>query len=328
VACVPAGEDPGLPPPVVQACAINEFYVGGQLALAQRFDAEGHLLEKRHLYVDGSFGFSTTHRWQAGLEVYRLEVQRSGPKTETEWHYTAQGRLERWLRRHPGVPGEQTQLYVYGSEERLERVDLFHDSTFIGSTSHTYDAEGRLTLVVGDNLRESRLYHPNGHLRRRESSRFMWDEFEDYDAEGRRTSFMWCNHSGCHDTDSTYGPGGQLVRTDSASTTGTYSARSVSTWRYDAQGRVSVLWRASNVRSFLASGAERDGRTRETLRYTYACGSGLLLLEERDSDEDGVPDGWHTYERDASGRLLRERYSGSFLGPWATEIREYQYDCQ
>jgi hypothetical protein len=66
---------------------------------------------------------------------------------------------------------------------------------------------------------------------------------------------------------------------------------------------------------------------RVTRRTTFLCGTSIIALDEWDSNEDGVVDAQRTHERDATGRLVHERYSGTPGLDEGPVRRDFLYDC-
>lgn len=68
----------------------------------------------------------------------------------------------------------------------------------------------------------------------------------------------------------------------------------------------------------------------QTSRFTYACGSEDLMVEELDANNDGHVDGVHRVERDPAGNPLEETRSGTLSRSWMADTAPrivYDYSC-
>lgn len=89
---------------------------------------------------------------------------------------------------------------------------------------------------------------------------------------------------------------------------------------YDAENhRVRMLFTKHDAQAY----------TRElaTERYTNSCGTGDLLVAERDANNDGVVDGRRDIFRASTGETLSEEFSGTFVEHGITRIT-YDYSCR
>jgi hypothetical protein len=300
-----------------------------------RYDADSRLLELRSFARDGTLLSVETHRWVEGREVFRSTEWSSGGSSRIEWFYDAQaGRL---LRRVDGSDLES--LYIYDVAGRLERIDRSGGDR-VGTTVYQYDEAGRLSSIdSGDAcdrdlaLCERYTYWPNGQPR--DISRwnaFFWSMDEHYDASGRLASRSWGDYDVLGEDLYTYDAAGRLSRYWVKDGRYVFDREAITTSVYDSQGLLQLQRYAEDNVLHASPGRETEpdvfGYIRTTRRVSYLCGTQIVALDEWDSDEDGVVDARRTHERDATGRLVRERYSGTPRLDKGPVRRDFIYECE
>lgn len=318
-ACIPVtvGKSSRFPYP----CTAKRFWTFGVSEHHQRFDTEGRPLESTELSSDGS---KHTSKWsydEAGrlLLAERLRYARDGHSLveghEQQHVYDAQGRLERiehYQRWREEAPRWRVRhLYRYGEGGRLEAIELWDYEGLNGSITETF------------------AYHANGQLRRYlyESD---WNTSimlrKDYDEQGRLIFVDRTLSEGVVRTTYTYDARGRLATMRDVQTSGGGTTERLTRYQYDDSGRIVAELFTENG-DFQNAPVPHTVRRRELKRYIYSC-EGDLLVEELDSNEDGVRDGWRELVRDAAGNLLEERFQGMHVQPWYSLLRiEYDYAC-
>ncbi len=326
-ACV-AREVPEAPRDV-KPCEVRTVRPDGRLSLRERFDAEGRVRETFFHGPDGRVNHTVEHTWENGHEVRRVSTPENGPSTVQEWKYDEEGRLVSNSTRVGGRSPQTETRTFYDAQGRIERTEQ-NSSGYVLVRRYTYSPRGPLESVsweardVGPEVVERYTYHPNGQLHRFVSRppTMGGEQDREYDEAGRLVFQQACSHKGCWGDTRAYTAEGRLVRVHSRRTMDTVTTEGDRLFVYDSEGRV-------RVDAFLQNVDAMDGRyqERQVHRSIYACGSGALLTEEWDQDADGTPDGWIELERDAEGKLVVERFTGSAATPEKAR-REYDYQCQ
>jgi len=333
-ACVPWTE--AAPPVRASACEVFSEYDNPSSEIASqraRYDADSRLLELRSFARDGALLRVETHRWVAGREVFRRTEWADGDWSQSEWFYDAEGRL---LRRVDG--SDWVSLYSYDAAGRLERVTRSGGGQG-EATVYRYDEAGRvLSIDSGDAcdrdlaLCERYTYWPNGQPRQiNRWNAFFWSMDERYDESGRLSSRNWSDYDVGGEDLYTYDAAGRLSRYWVKDGRYIFSREAITTSVYDSRGLLQLQrYAEDNVTEPPPVGEPRPevfGYIRLTRRVSYICGTQIVALDEWDSDEDGVVDARRTHERDATGRLVRERYSGTPRLDKEPIRRDFIYEC-
>jgi YD repeat-containing protein len=339
-ACIPWTQT--APPQEATACDIWDEYSPRQHAysrLRSLYDANGHLLESRAFLSDGTPYLVETHTWANGLEVSsRVEAPQEGWWNETHWTYDAQRRVQQ----HTDTSSSDSpreHRYNYDSNGRLERMDHLVDGTQEGASFYLYNAMGLLQSIESEphcdrylSLCERFTYWPNGQLRSatRNNSLF-WELTEHHDAHGRLIDSNWSDFDTLGSSTRAYDAAGHLTRLWEKVGVYNRDREALTTFVYDSSGLL-------QLQRFAQDSVTHAGPTnpeapdvfthqRVTRRVTYLCGTPFIALEEWDSNEDGVPDARRIYERDATGRLVHEEYSGTPDLDDGPVRRDLHYDC-
>ncbi|HZI07532.1 MAG TPA: RHS repeat domain-containing protein, partial [Archangium sp.] len=245
----------------------------------------------------------------------------------------AEGRL---LRRVDG--SDQVSLYSYDAAGRLERVTRSGGGQE-ETTVYRYDEAGRvLSIDSGDAcdrdlaLCERYTYWPNGQPRQISRwSGYYWSMDERYDESGRLSSRSWGDYDVGGEDLYTYDAAGRLSRYWVKDGRYIFNREAITTSVYDSRGLLQLQrYAEDNVTGTPPVGEPRPevfGHIRLTRRVSYICGTQIVALDEWDSDEDGVVDARRTHERDATGRLVRERYSGTPRLDKEPIRRDFSYEC-
>ena len=220
---------------------------------------------------------------------------------------------------------------VYGRTKRVERSER---GQLVGRNVYRYDSTtGLLTSVehqdaVGNlQAMERYTYDPKGQLLQYTSESLDGTRAtvqRDYDSAVQLAGEETCDARGCRRATFQRDDQGRVVQQVTTTGSEQYIGLEQEDFTFDSQGR-RVLHFWAEEGHLLAPDFTRVHK-RVTRRAVYSCEVGALLLEESDSDEDGVVDGARTLERDSQGRLVREVYSGSAVTA-TLERRELRYDC-
>jgi YD repeat-containing protein len=316
------------------ACLRTDLRPTGLRASSERFDARGRTLERAYYDEQGRPSLRISHTYAGDHEVRRVQHYEERTTT-TRWEYDSAGRQTRVEERHT-APRTEPNVYAsethYDARGRTALILHLHNAQPDGHTLFEYDAQGLLTRTLrlsgdGDTRAETVFtHHPNGQLHEvayRPFTTMGGETEETYDAQGRLLLHTWCTHKACNTSTYVYDaagrqtvhhylPGGDL--------TGSSTLRT----RYDAAGRRLLQQRVDDIASIDTPGPHAP-RT-ETRRFLYTCGNGALVREELDVDGDGSADGLRELDRDARGRVVRERFTGA-LRTSELAVREYRYDC-
>ncbi|MFL5355133.1 hypothetical protein [Archangium sp.] len=303
------------------------------------YDADGHLLESRSFLSDGTPYRVETHTWAKGLEVSsRVEAPQDAWWNETHWTYDSQHRVQQRTDTGSSL-SNRVHRYNYDSKGRIEWVEHLADGTPEGASFYQYNAAGLLESIESQPPCDRDLfpcarfiYRPNGQLRSavRNNSLF-WELAENYDSQGRLIDSHWSDFDTLGSSTRAYDAAGHLTRLWEKVGVYNRDREAITTFVYDSSGLLQVQRFAQDSVTH-AGPAEPDAppvftHQRVTRRVTYLCGTSLVALEEWDSDEDGVPDARRTYERDATGRLVHEEYSGTPGLDDGPTRRDLHYDC-
>lgn len=335
-ACVPWTRS--APPVQAQACEISTSHGNGERDI-ERYDAEGHLLERTRYLSDGSLSSRETHAWVRGHETLRRGVNGYGDWDQTDRSYDSQGRLFQEKNSASDLPANlpyrQLKTYVYADDGRLERINVQGDPRFIrtsGIIDYAYDSAGRLTSVQGrDEFQmyayQQFTYGSNGVPRTHHES-MNYDVWKTtlYDELGRRVSLEEGSGECWKKSTFSYDAAGQLNRIESQVDQHS-DRRELTTYLHGQDGLLQLERFAHNTVNH-----DRDElftSDRITRRITYLCGTAIVWREEWDTNDNGLVDGWAVYERDEQGRLVSQRYVGVTGQPLYKPIRiDYRYDCR
>jgi YD repeat-containing protein len=303
------------------------------------YDADGHLLESRSFLPDGALYRVETYTWANGLEVSsRVETPQDGGWNETHWTYDAQRRGQQRTDTGSNVSSREHR-YTYDSNGRLEQIDHLLDGTPQGASFYQYNAAGLLESIESQPPCDRDLtpcarftYWPNGQLRSAaRSNSLFWELTEHHDNHGRLIDSNWSDFDTLGSSTRAYDAAGHLTRLWEKVGVYNHHREAITTFVYDSSGLLQLQRFAQDTVTY-AGPTTPDAppvftHQRVTRRITYLCGTPLVGLEEWDSDEDGVPDARRTYERDATGRLVHEEYSGTPRLDDGPVRRDFHYDC-
>lgn len=306
----------------------------------RRYDSDGHLLERRAMLTETIPYAVETHTWVDGLEVHRFLNDVDTPwSEEREWTYDSQRRLQQVRVVEQAMqerPETKVYRYTYSPEGRLARIDGTIGDQPTSWTVYQYDEAGRLQSLHSepgcdrDIARcENYTYFPNGriHTVERYSGGF-WALAETYNEQGRQVASTESGYDLMIKTTRSYDAAGRVTRLWEEGGMNTESHKMITTSVYDSEGRL-VLERTGKdqVIQTLTGEPAQYSYTRVTHRLTYICGTQIVWLDEWDTNEDGVPDASRTHERDATGRLIHERYSGTPRVDDGPLQQDFLYDC-
>jgi hypothetical protein len=219
----------------------------------------------------------------------------------------------------------------------LDHIDRSGDDQQV-TTVYRYDEAGRvLSIDSGDfcdrelSPCETYAYWSNGQPRRisRWNARF-WSMDEQYDESGRLSSREWGDYDAMGNDSYTYDAAGRLTRYWVKDGLYNFEREAIRTSLYDSQGLLQLQrYAEDNTRHDVSWDPVNDvhGYIRTTRRVSYFCGTNIVALDEWDSDEDGVVDARRTHEHDATGRLVRELYSGTPRLDEGPVRRDFIYEC-
>lgn len=332
------------PPQRATACEVVAEYEDPSKAFTlqrSRYDSDGHLLEQHSFRADGTLYSVETHTWTDGRETFqRLENRASASWQQTEWAYDSKGRVRERADSDSARSERLVYQYHYGSSDQLESILRLVDGAQDNTTLYEYNPAGQLTSIDSTpscsrhiSLCEQYAYRANGKLRSvsRSGSRF-WKQRDNYDMSGRITDSSWSSVDELGDSTRAYDRAGRLTRLWVKQWVGNRGSEAITTSTYDANGLLQLERFAEDAVLRAPpndpTAPEVFTHTRVTRRITYICGTQLPWLEEWDGNEDGVPDARRTYERDASGRLVREEYSGTPGLDDGPVRRAFRYDCR
>lgn len=331
------------PPAQATACASRAVFADGTTQDA-RYDADSHPLEVRTLTASGELARVDTQVWRDGLQRLERTERPDGSFSQTEWTYNARAQLER--RTHTSKTYTQSFDFTYDAQGRISQV-VTRDSRDTRDilTRYTYDAAGRLVLMdtnadcgrEEDTRCATLTYWPNGRLKQNdwESGReFFWDSYNEL---GQLVLSKASRDQVSTETTRAYDPAGRLARlresyTAAGGSRDTFIETLTTTAYDDPDGRRERLARDTRV-VCLDCGPD-DSETEEvtyervTHRTTFLCDTQSVALEEWDSNEDGVVDAQRTYERDVTGRVMREVYSGAPGLDSRPVSLDLHYDCR
>jgi YD repeat-containing protein len=324
------------PPVRATACEVSSEFADGTTQFA-RYDADSRLLELRTSTAAGALASVETHTWQNGLELLRRVDYPDGRFEQTEWTYDAQRRLVRRVMTGWNWYGTNSVDLTYDAQGRIAHV-VGHYNTQVITSDYTYDAAGRLVSIASADTcgrEETRCaslsYWPNGKLKRHAWTVFRFDNYVDeYDESGRLIhSTVEMNNSGGQST-RTYDAAGRLTRLRESSFTFTSGRDALTTTVYDPAGQRERFAEDVSHRDSCNSGVcgpDSFTHQRRTRRTTFICNTSIIGLDEWDSNEDGAVDAQRTHERDATGRLVHEEYSGTPGLDEGPVRRDFRYDC-
>ena len=325
------------------ACASDAVFPDGTSQHA-RYDADSHPLEVRTLTASRALSQVDTQIWRDGLQRLQRTDRPDGSFNQKEWTYNVRANLER--RVFTSNTNTTSFDFTYDAQGRISQVVTHDNSNPDDITSHyTYDAAGRLVSIdsSGDCGREedtrcaTLTYWPNGRLKQHDGEKGRVFLRDDYDELGQLVSSKVIDDQVSTESTRAYDPAGRLVRLRegykaSGAETDT-SIETLTTTAYDdPAGRRERLARDKSVVCVDCGPDNSDTTewtsTRVTHRTTFLCDTQLVALEEWDSDEDGVVDAQRTHERDATGRLVREVYSGTPGLDNGPVTLDFHYDCR
>lgn len=339
-ACVPWTR--AAPPQEATACEVLDEYAPQQYPYSRQrsvYDADGHLLESRSFLADGTPYRVETHTWANGLETSsRVETPQDGQWTETQWAYDARHRVQQRTDTGSNVSA-RVYRYNYDSKGNLQWIDHLLDGSPEGASFYQYDASGLLKSIESQPPCDRDLtpcarftYWPNGQVRSaaRNNSLF-WELTEHYDDHGRLIDSHWSDFDTLGSSTRAYDAAGHLTRLWEKVGVYNLDREAITTFVYDPSGLLQLQRFAQDSVTHAGPTAPEAPpvftHQRVTRRIAYLCGTPFIALEEWDSNEDGVPDARRTYERDASGRLVHEEYSGTPGLDEGPVRRELHYDC-
>jgi hypothetical protein len=329
------------PPVQATACASDAVLADGTSQHA-RYDADSHPLEVRTFTASGALSQVETQVWRDGLQRLQRSERPSGSYDQTEWFYNAQSQLERRVSTFfVTSPYVNSWDYTYDAQGRLSQI-VSHIGDSDGRTSqYTYDAAGRLSSIDGDCASgETRCatltYWPNGRLKQHNWETGGGREFfkDSYNELGQLVSSDMHYDQAFADSTRAYDAAGHLIRLresyqGSGAQFDSYR-ETLSTTVYDPAGQRERFARDLREVCFddsCGAGSERWTYTRINHRTTLFCDTQIVALDEWDSDDDGVVDAQRTHERDATGRLVHEAYSGTPALDSGPVSRDFHYDC-
>ncbi|MET0401001.1 MAG: hypothetical protein ABW123_01305 [Cystobacter sp.] len=294
-----------------------------------RYDTEGRLLELRSQDATGALLSVETRTWQDGRELRRQTDQSNGRSKHMEWYYK-DGRLVLLTSRTNDYV--LMSGYSYDEQGRLVNIDTGK------VTGYSYDEMGNLIEIFteqkcldDENRCGSFSYWPDGTLRQHSWSGYMWDKSDEYNELGQLILSRQEDSSSTRQTSRTYDAEGRLSLLKMSYYNMSYHHESRTTTVHDPGG-----WRER----FADDGSRRGDcdsnicepdydftYQRRTRRTTFFCGTQIVALDEWDGNEDGSVDAHRTYERDSTGRLVREAYSGTPGLDAGPTRRDFDYDC-
>ncbi|MFY0581495.1 hypothetical protein ACN28S_51035 [Cystobacter fuscus] len=338
-ACIPW---PYASPPVqATACEVSSVLADGRGQHA-RYDADSRLLELRTNDASGATLSVETHTWWDGLELRSRVDHAGGTFEQTDWTYDEQRRL--LMRVTQGVRSSSTE-YEYNDQGGLYCITTRNDSDSRLNywSEYSYDQQGRLTGIdtsgwygcgSGEQRCASLSYWPNGQLKRHQWYTGYYQAYADeYNERGQLISSSWDNGTGECSSESTraYDTAGRALRLrEHRQCPGRVEER-LTTTVHDPGG-----WRerfAEDIFHYKVCTGEACGPTqlfstrRITHRARFICGTSIVALDEWDMNEDGVVDARRTHERDSTGRLVHEEYSGTPGLDDGPVRRDFNYDC-
>lgn len=337
--CIPS-QSPA-PPVEAQACAVSTVWADGRSQLA-RYDPDGRLLELRTNDSGGALLSVETHLWQNGIERQRRVSYAGGAFTQTDWSYDEQGRLI--VRVDQGSQHNLTE-YEYNDQGLLGwSYTWSSQGEHVANSDYSYDAQGHLTEIASSveigsdcdlefNRCETRSYWPGGQLRQRHWSRgYNWTFSEDYNELGQLIGSTWANGSGgdVSNTTYTYDSAGRVSRSQTWTSKYLGDRAGLTTTVYEPGGWRERFAEDSHSYPLYPEDPSAEVHTyyqRITHRAHFFCGTSTVALEEWDNNEDGIVDAQRTHERDAMGRRVRERYSGTPGMDEGPVSRDFSYEC-
>ena len=322
------GEVPSEPGRHASACSRTEYRQDGSPLSRARFGADGLLREKTFFLEDGTPGARTVQQVESGRLIWRESFEATRLRSRDTWAYGPSGELLQYEVRD--AQGELTShhLFFYDAQRRLEREEMQGAQTL-----YTYSEQGLVRVAFRPTWDDAYLYslrtltyHPNGKVARDEYRSEKSERWSEFDTEGREVRSLVWNAQAMVPSSSRveqhYDARGLLARRLTSFERGSLHTRSEETFEYDAAGRQTLV-RMTGYTTYFES--EPMNRVQETHRSEYDA-RGDLVLETRDTNEDGVPDWRRTLTRDASGNLLEERFEGPTR---PTELGRivYTYEC-
>ena len=336
-ACIPWTH--GTPPVRATACGVDSVLADGSTQRA-RYDTDSHLLELRTQTAEGKLSSLETHVWQDGLErLSRLELP-DGSFDQTEWRRDAGHRLSWWERTGAGSLAyvRSRADFTYDAQDRISQVVSRHNYNYyvLLTSDYAYDATGKLVAIQNDGecgAKESRCatlsYWPNGRLKLHEWQEGRhWYARDEYDELGQHIHESAGIGEGSYSVASVYDAKGRAVRVRRSFSGTTRSREVLVTTFYDTTGqRERTAQDITDYENCHSQPCPLTERPRVTRRTTFICDTSIVALDEWDRDEDGVVDARRTHERDATGRLVREEYSGAPGMDSGPVRRDFRYDC-
>ena len=322
-------------------CATSYNYGQTWSSSTQTYDEQNHLVSDE-LNQTGTRELKTYDTQGHPLRDEHYNKLSTGEQLVgfTEWTYDEAGRLVRQVQ-GDSPPGRFVTANVYDAQGRLALSEQYMSDDHLVMTQvehwtrYRYGSQGELVYMDVSNdqdlasaawgIEQSFTYRSNGQL---------WQEhqyaplaacncysYQEYDEQGKLLSEDDKGDEFHILTAWTYNTLGQLTE-QHVDQLALNEHHVWNSWRYDSAGRL-------GLKRLIDDGVDNESTTpRRTFtleRYLYTCGANDLVLEEQDTDGDGVSEGTHQLRRDAAGNLLTERFSGSLLGPYSRI--EYDYSC-
>ncbi|MFP2906631.1 hypothetical protein ACLESD_16515 [Pyxidicoccus sp. 3LFB2] len=322
----------------------DELASGRWTEVTNGFDGVNPILW-REVHSDGTWS-ERIQRWAGGIEIFHrtadssgrweeLNRQLLGTKerlvrkdtssgwwTETEWMYLPSGEPERKEERGSGMSTLVTR-YFYDANGHLQRTENDY-----GVTTYTTDAQGRVVLADNGYTLRHYTYHPNGQVARDRTEDPTNDQSVtyEYDAQGRTTLYESCRLGDCNSEQTAYRPDGQVLTSEKYTSRRLEEHVTRRALQYDSEGRPVIDWNADEHIDYRPS-EPIETRSRSTQRSTWLCGVNRRVMQETDSNEDGLVDSVRQLQRNANGRVVRELLSGGTPAPDDIVRIEYQYTC-
>ncbi|WP_157774914.1 hypothetical protein [Melittangium boletus] len=329
-----------VPPLEATACGVTSVFAHGTSQRA-RYDADNRLLELRTYDAVGALASVETHTWWEDLELRGRVDYADGRFEQTEWTYDAWRRLLSRVTTGSSRSSAKSLEFTYDAQGRVDEVFGAYN-TFELWSQYAYDAQGRLVSINTEGVMcgggETRCatlsYWPDGQLKRHAWIEGRYNSYVDeYSALGQLIHSTWEFTDSRGESTRAYDAAGRQIRLreDLFAPVSQRAFHSLTTRVHDPGG-----WRERFARDALCyepvegSGCDPDvdeTHQRLTRRTTLICGTQLVALDEWDSNEDGVVDAHRTHERDSTGRLVREVYSGTAGLDAGPVRRDFQYDC-
>ena len=320
------------------ACGSTAVFADGRTEKA-RYDADSHLLELRTTNAAGARVSTETHTWKEGLEQRGQVDYADGRFERTEWTYNSQRRLLKRVKTGWNVYGQNVVEFTYDSKGRLARATGHLGDTLILS-DYVYDAQGRLTAInssdsqgdidcaTGENRCARFTYWPNGKLKHEEGSPADMSYYsDDYNSQGQLIASDVTGSDSYDDFQRAYDASGRLVRLEESFQSTPTGRQALTTTVFDPSGSRERF--AEDVTHYSSACGDDCPQThrRVTRRTTVLCQTQIIALDEWDSDENGKVDARRTHERDSTGRLVHEEYSGTPGLDTGPVRRDFRYSC-